>query len=104
MSGISDIDWTVVSVVVWLFLVAMVIFLALCRIVASAHDRKLMRLGVGGASPLHVHLQQLIHSRDKMGIAFTVAAFIFSLVIALLLAHQIYRDAIHRLAHVLSLR
>ncbi len=58
MNSMRNLDWTVVAGMVWMLLVATAIFLAVCRVAASAHDRKLIRLGVSSASPLHIHLQR----------------------------------------------
>lgn len=92
-------DWVMVAGVAWMFLIASVILLALFRISATMHDEKL-----SPTNPLHAHLRQVIHSEDRIGIALTIAAFIFSVALAFMLADQILRGVIEKLVQILSLR
>ena len=80
-----------------MFLIASVILLALFRISATMHK-------LSPTNPLHAHLRQVIHSEDRIGIALTIAAFIFSVALAFMLADQILRGVIEKLVQILSLR
>jgi hypothetical protein len=42
----------------------------------------------------------VIHSEDRIGIALTIGAFILSVALAFMLADQILRDVIQKLAQV----
>jgi hypothetical protein len=91
------INWLLVTGVIWMCLVAAVIFLALCRISAAMHDQKLIRAGLDTAHPLHVRFRQLIQTEDRVGITLTVIAFICSIILAFMLADQVLRNTIHKL-------
>jgi len=76
----------VVAGVVWMFLVAAVIFLALCRISNAMEEQKLTRAGWNTQNPVHLRLRHVIQSEDRIGIALTVTAFIYTVILAALLA------------------
>ncbi|MGD1070841.1 MAG: hypothetical protein ABSB15_11930 [Bryobacteraceae bacterium] len=81
------INWLAVAAVVWLFLVAGVVFFAVCRISAAMQDG---RLNVN--DPLHVRLQHLIEFSDRIGISLTIGAFICSAVLASMLVQILFRQ------------
>jgi hypothetical protein len=93
-------DWVFVAGIAWMFLIASLVLLALFRISASVQDEKLLHSGVSSSNPLHAHLRQVIHSEDRIGIALTIGAFILSVALAFMLADQILRDLIQKLAQV----
>lgn len=95
-------DWIEVGAVVWMFLVAAVIFVAICRISAAMQDEKLTRGGISLSSPVHLHLRHVIQSEDRTGIVLTVAAFICSLILAFMLADWIFQGAIHEVVRVFA--
>ena len=97
-------DWVLIAGVAWMFLIASVILLALFRISAAMHDEKLMHTGLSPTNPIHAHLRQVIHSEDRIGLALTIAAFIFSVALAFMLADQILRGVIQKLVQILALR
>jgi len=72
-------DRVVVAGVVWMFLVAAVIFLALCRISNALEERKLAR------GRVQLRLRQVIQSEDRIGITLTVTTFIYTVICAFLL-------------------
>jgi hypothetical protein len=82
-------DRVVVAGVVWMFLVAAVIFLALCRISNAMEEQKLTRAGVNPENPAHLRLRNVIRSEDRFGIALTATAFLYTVFFAFLLAHTI---------------
>ena len=82
-------DRVVVAGLVWMFLVAAVIFLALCRISNAMEDEKLTHAGWNAQNPVHLRLRHVIHSEDRIGIALTVTAFIYTVILAVLLAQRI---------------
>jgi len=75
--------------VVWMFLVAAVIFVALGRISNAIEEQKLTRTGVNAENPAHLRLRTLIQSEDHFGIALTVIAFLYTVIFAFLLAQRI---------------
>jgi hypothetical protein len=79
------INWLAVAAVVWLFLVAGVIFLAVCRISAAMEDGLL-----DTKDPLHLHLRHLIHFSDRVGISLTITAFICSVILAFMLLRILF--------------
>ena len=81
------IDHIVVAGVVWMFLVAAVIFLALCRISNAIEEQRLAR--ARAESPVHFRLRQVIQSEDRIGITLTVTTFIYTVIFAILLAQKI---------------
>ena len=96
-------DWIVVAGVIWMLLVAAVIFLALCRISTTMEEEKLTRAGFPASSALHVHLLHVIQSEDRTGIALTAVAFICSVILAFMLADRILPGGIHKLVQILIL-
>ena len=78
-------DWFAIAAVVWLFLVAGVIFFAVCRISATMQDG---RLDI--KDPLHARLQHLIQFSDRIGISLTISAFICSVILAFMLVKILY--------------
>jgi hypothetical protein len=82
-------DRVVVAGIVWMFLVAAVIFMALCRISNATEDQKLMHAGLDPENRVHLRLRHVIQSEDRIGIALTVTAFIYTVIFAVLLAHRI---------------
>jgi hypothetical protein len=82
-------DGIVVAGVVWMFLIAAVIFVALCRISNAIEEQKLTRAGVNPENPAHLRLRNVIQSEDHFGIALTVIAFLYTLTFAFLLAHSV---------------
>jgi hypothetical protein len=82
-------DRVLVAGVVWMFLVAAVIFLALCRISNAIEEQKLTRAGLNPENPAHLRLRNVIQSEDHFGIALTVAAFLYTVFFAFLLARKI---------------
>jgi hypothetical protein len=95
-------DWIVVGGIVWLALVAAVIFLALGRISAAMSDQRLTRAGLNRANPLHLRLRHVIQTEDRVGISLTILVAICSVVLGFLLANQIFRDAVHKMIQVLT--
>jgi len=85
---------------VWMLLIAAVIFLALGRISAAVSDEKLTRAGLCGTNPLHARLRRVIETEDRIGIALTVAVAIFSAVLAFALAVEVTRNAIERVLRI----
>jgi hypothetical protein len=79
------INWLAVAAVIWLFLVAGVIFFAVCRISAAMQDGLL-----NANDPLHVRLQHLIHFSDRVGISLTITALICSAILAVMLGRIIF--------------
>lgn len=96
-------DWIVVAGLVWMFLVAAVIFLALCRISTAMTEEKLARAGLPVASRIHAQLLHVIQSEDRAGIALTAVAFICSVFLALMLADRMLPGGIHKLVQILIL-
>jgi hypothetical protein len=84
------INWLAVAAVVWLFLVAGVIFFAVCRISAAMQDGLLSACMLNAKRPLHVRLQHLIHFSDRVGISLTVTALICSAILAVMLVRIIF--------------
>jgi hypothetical protein len=82
-------DRVVVAGVVWMFLVAAVIFLALCRISNAIEEQKLTHAGINPEDPAHLRLRNVIQSEDRFGISLTVAAFVYTVFFAFLLAQKI---------------
>jgi hypothetical protein len=82
-------DGVLVAGVVWMFLVAAVIFLALCRISNAIEDEKLTSVGISRENPVHLRLRSVIHSEDRIGIALTITAFAYTVFFAFLLARKI---------------
>ena len=82
------IDHVVVAGVLWMFLVAAVIFLALCRISNAIEEQRLARARSGAESPVHLRLRQVIQSEDRIGITLTVTTFIYTVIFAILLAQK----------------
>lgn len=82
------IDHVVVAGVVWMFLVAAVIFLALCRISNAIEEQRLTRMGLDTENPVHLRLRDVIQSEDRIGITLTVTAFIYTVIFAFLLAQK----------------
>lgn len=83
------IDHVVVAGVVWMFLVAAVIFLALFRISNAIEEQRLTRARSAAESPVHLRLRQVIQSEDRIGITLTVTTFIYTVIFAVLLAQKI---------------
>jgi hypothetical protein len=79
-------DRVVVACVVWMFLVATVIFLALCRISNAIEEQKLTSAGWNNENPVHLRLRHVIQSEDRIGIPLAVTAFICTVILAVLLA------------------
>jgi hypothetical protein len=75
------IDHVIVAGVVRMFLVAAVIFLALCRISNAIEEQKLARR-------VQLRLRQLIQSEDRIGITLTVTTFIYTVIFAILLVQK----------------
>lgn len=96
-------DWIVVTGVVWMLLVATVIFLALSRISNAMEEEKLTRAGLPASNPVHAHLLHVIQSEDRTGIALTAIAFICSVIIAFMLADRILPGGVHKLMEILIL-
>lgn len=82
-------DRVVVAGVIWMLLVAAVIFLALCRISAAMEDEKLTRAGLDTGNQVHLRLRHLIRSEDRIGITLTATAFLYTVILAFLLGQQI---------------
>lgn len=97
-------NWIVVAGVIWTFLVTAVIFLALCRIIAAWRDQRLMRAGLNGTNPMHLHLRHMIQFEDRAGMALTATALVCSAIVALLLANAIFDTFIRKLVQIFSLR
>ena len=52
-------------------------------------DEKLTRAGWDTQNPVHLRLRQVIQSEDRIGIALTVTAFVYTVIFAVLLAQKI---------------
>lgn len=98
------IDWVAILGVVWMFLVAAIILLALFRISAAMYDQKVIHSRITAVNALHAHLRHVIHSEDRAGVALTITAFICGIALAFMLADQILRGAIQKLVQLLAIR
>ena len=79
------IGWLAVAAVVWLFLVAGVIFLAVCRISAVTEDGLL-----DTKDPLHLHLRHLIQFSDRVVSRPRLRPFICSVILAFMLVRILF--------------
>jgi len=88
-------DWTLVAGVVYRFLIAAVLFVALGRISATMSAQR---------DPANTHLRHLVHTEDRIGVFLTIVVAICTVFLAFLLADHIFRDAIHKLVEILTLQ
>lgn len=72
-----------------MFLVAAVIFLALCRISNAIEEQKLTGTGVNAENPAHLRLRNVIRTEDRFGIGLTTTALAYTVFFAILLAQRI---------------
>jgi hypothetical protein len=80
----------------WLFIASLVAFLAIYRTMLALHQHRLPRLGTAHADSLDSVTR--MENLDRWGIFLTIAAIIYSVGFAIVLAEQVVKAVIDRIA------
>lgn len=88
----------------WIAILSAVLLLALYRIVLSHRDHRVLAVRGGRAHPLHRKLKNKEEAADRHGVALTIAAALYTLGLAILLASQLFDAILHKVLTLFAIR